>query len=98
MANLPLINVPIVDYGPDEDAMVLYRAEGEQRAFALGNRGPIRSDADGNLDPDILEAYARCGFYIFEGVLAADELDDIERDVADMLDKNTMVAGASSSR
>ena len=98
MANLPLINVPIVDYGPDEDAMVLYRAEGEQRAFALGNRGPIRSDADGNLDPDILEAYGRCGFYIFEGVLAADELDDIERDVADMLERTPVTKGAEIDR
>ncbi len=98
MANLPLMNVPIVDYGPDEDAMVLYRAEGEQRAFALGNRGPIRSDADGNLDPDILEAYARCGFYIFEGVLAADELDDIERDVADMLERAPVTKGAEIDR
>ncbi len=87
MANLPLWKVPIVDYGPDEDAMVRYRAEGEKRAFALGNRGPIRFDAKGNLDPDILDAYLRCGFYVFKDVLAADELDDIERDVADMLER-----------
>ena len=73
MANLPLWKVPIVDYGPDEDAMVRYRAEGEKRAFALGNRGPIRFDAKGNLDPDILDAYLRCGFYVFKDVLAADD-------------------------
>ena len=33
-----------------------------------------------------LDAYWRAGFYIFEGVLGQEELDDIERDVADMLD------------
>ena len=49
MAHQPLTTVPAVDYGPDEDAMVLYRKGGEQRALTLGNRGPIRFDASGNL-------------------------------------------------
>ena len=44
MANLPLVKVPIVDYGADEPAMVRYRKEGEVRALSLGNRGPIRFD------------------------------------------------------
>ena len=42
-------------------------ASGARRA--LGNRGPIRFTAAGQLHPDILDAYWRCGFYIFEGVL-----------------------------
>jgi hypothetical protein len=85
MGRLPLVKVPIVDYGPDQEAMARYRAEGEARAMHLGNRGPIRFDADGNLDRAIVEAYSRCGFYIFEGLLHEDELADIERDVAEML-------------
>ena len=60
-----------------------YLRDGERRAAALGNRGPIRFTDDGKLAPDILEAYWRCGFYIFEGVLKPDELDDIERDMHD---------------
>ncbi len=64
-------------------AMRDYLREGEARAMALGNRGPIRFDARGRVHPDILEAYWRCGFYVFEGVLSKDELADIERDIRD---------------
>ena len=94
MANLPLKTVPIVDYGPDEAAMIRYRTAGRQRALALGNRGPICFDTNGNLDSKILEAYSRCGFYIFAGVLGNDELDDIERDIADMLARAPIAKGA----
>jgi ectoine hydroxylase-related dioxygenase (phytanoyl-CoA dioxygenase family) len=94
MANLPQIEVPSVDYGREENAMVRYREEGERRAMTLGNRGPIRFDAAGRLDPEIVEAYSRCGFYVFESVLEADELADIERDVADMLARAPVTRGA----
>ena len=70
-----------VDYGPHEAAMRTYLREGEERAMALGNRGPIRLDADGSLHPDILAAFSRCGFYVFENVLGADELADVEADL-----------------
>ena len=86
-AALPFAKVTPVDYGPDEAAMARYRAEGRERALALGNRGPIRFDEQGNLHPDILDAYWRVGFYIFEGVLTQEELDDLERDVADLLER-----------
>ena len=82
--NKPL-TTPGVDYGPEEAAMREYLRAGEARAMALGNRGPIRFDADGRIHPDIVEAYWRCGFYVFEGVLQADELADIEADVQDIL-------------
>ena len=71
----------------DSEAMARYLQEGEQRAYALGNRGPIRFTADGKVHPDILEAYWRCGFYVFEGVLGAEELADIEKDIHDILDR-----------
>src|SRR2546423_8492633 len=98
MANLPLAEVPIVDYGDAEPAMIRYREEGEERARALGNRGPIRLDGESRLDPDIVAAYERTGFYIFEGVLGPDELDDIERDVADMLERAPITKGATTDR
>ncbi len=85
MANLPLVKVPIVDYGPDQAAMERYRQEGEARAASLGNRGSLRFDRDGNLDRAIVEAYSRCGFYIFANLLGSEELQDIERDVAEIL-------------
>jgi hypothetical protein len=68
------------DYGPQEAAMRAYCKDGEARAYALGNRGPIRFTEDGRLHPDILDAYWRCGFYVFEGVLGPEELADIEAD------------------
>jgi hypothetical protein len=94
MANLPLVKVPIVDYGSEQAAMVRYREEGEHRAMTLGNRGPLRFERDGKLDPAILKAYLRCGFYVFEGLLREDELKDIERDVAEMVARAPVTKGA----
>ena len=76
-----------VDYGAEEAAMQAYLRAGEERAFALGNRGPIRFDGDGRLAPDIVAAYWRCGFYVFEGVLQPQELADIEADVTAILER-----------
>jgi hypothetical protein len=76
-----------VDYGSEEQAMQAYCQEGERRAHHLNNRGPIRFTSDGKLHPDILEAYWRCGFYIFEGVLSNEELADIETDFLNMIDR-----------
>jgi len=98
MGKLPLLEVEIGDYGDAEEAMVRYRRDGEARAAALGNRGPIRFTDDGALDPAIIEAYDRTGFYIFEGVLSAEELEDIERDVIAMLDNAPVTKGAALDR
>ncbi len=86
------------DYGASEAAMQAYLREGEKRAFALGNRGPVRFAATGDLHPDIVEAYRRCGFYVFEGVLKPDELAGIERDVHDILDRLPVERGAEVDR
>jgi hypothetical protein len=88
----------VTDYGSEEAAMQAYLREGERRAFTLGNRGPIRFTADGALHPDIVEAYWRCGFYVFEGVLKAEELADIERDVLDILDRLPSERGSAVDR
>jgi hypothetical protein len=87
-----------VDYGREEAAMQQYLREGESRAYALGNRGPIRFTADGRIHPDILEAYWRCGFYVFEDVLKADELADIEADIKDILDRLPREKGSPVDR
>ena len=83
-----------VDYGPHEAAMQAYLREGEAQAMALGNRGPIRLDADGSLHPDILETFSRYGFYIFEHVLGASELADIEADLHDILERLPVEKGS----
>jgi hypothetical protein len=82
------------DYGDEQDAMAEYRRAGEERAMALGNRGPIRFNADGSLAEDIVEAYWRCGFYVFTGVLGEEELADIETDIANILERSPVTEGA----
>jgi hypothetical protein len=83
------------DYGSEEAPMQAYLRAGERRAEALGNRGPIRFTNAGELHPDIAEAYWRCGFYVFEGVLKPTELADIERDLRDILDRLPVEKGAA---
>ena len=94
MVHLPLKQVPIVDYGPDQLEMESYRKAGTERALALGNRGPLSFDDAGKLDSTIVEAYSRCGFYVFEGVLEEEELADIERDVAHILERAPVTRSA----
>ncbi len=61
--------------------MQQYCADGERRAHELGNRGPVRFVGDGALHPEIVEAYWKHGFYVFEGVFGHDELADLEADL-----------------
>ena len=76
-----------VDDGSEQAAMAAYREEGARRAAALGNRGPVRFGPDGRIHRDILDAYWRCGFYVLEGVLGAEELAEIDADIRDLLDR-----------
>ena len=82
------------DYGAQEAAMRAYCDAGQARALALGNRGPIRFTADGELDPAIREAYSQCGFYVFTGVLDPAELADIEADFLDIQSRLPVRRGA----
>ena len=63
-----------------------YIAEGTRRAHEIGNRGPIKRGADGKLDQDILDAYWEHGFYVFQGVVGAEELAELRADVERMLE------------
>ena len=83
-----------IGYGHEEAAMRAYLREGERKALALGNRGPIRFDAQGRLAGDIVDAYWCCGFYVFEGVMNSEELTDIEADVKSILDRLPVERGS----
>ena len=74
-------------YGSESAAMAEYLKAGEERAYALGNRGPARFGSDGKLAPEILDAYWKCGFYVFEDVFDAAELDEIEADILEMMER-----------
>ena len=71
----------------DRMTMDVYVQEGERRAYEIGNRGPLRFNADGTLHKDIADAYWRCGFYVFEGALSAEELKDLQKDFETVLDR-----------
>ncbi|MCA8927995.1 MAG: phytanoyl-CoA dioxygenase family protein [Alphaproteobacteria bacterium] len=91
-------DVTALRYGDQDAAMQRYLREGEARAMALGNRGPVRYGADGKLHKDILDSYWQNGFYVFEGVLGTDELADIEADFKAILDRLPTEQGAPVDR
>ena len=62
-----------------------YLEAGAARARALGNRGPLRFDARGQLAPEIREAYDRVGFYVFEGVIDTRELDELDAEFEEVI-------------
>ena len=74
--------------------MKAYREEGGRRAAEIGNRGPVRLGEDGKLHPDILAAYWRHGYYIFEGVVGAAELSELRDGCMDMLARAPARTGA----
>ena len=76
------------------ETMTQYVAEGIERAKALGNRGPLKLDSNGKLTPDILAAYDRTGFYIFEGAIKQDEIDLLRADMEWLLDRAPVDNGA----
>lgn len=73
--------------------MVGYLKEGEARARSIGNRGPVRFGTDGKLHQDIVDAYWRHGFYIFEGVIPAEEVAELRADALDMLERAPATPG-----
>ena len=71
-------------YGEQADAMRTYLLEGQATALALPNRGPLRFTESGALAEEIRAAYSAYGFYVFENVLSAEELEDIKADLDTM--------------
>ena len=66
--------------------MRAYLTEGERRAYALNNRGPVRYTDDGRFTRTSYRLTGS-GFYVFEGVLRQDELDELRADVDDAMSR-----------
>ena len=75
-----------------------YFAAGAARARALGNRGPLRFEADGRLALDIREAIDDIGFYVFEGVIDDVELAELDADLDALLARTPRIEGAETDR
>ena len=71
-------------YGEDADAVRQYMIDGQARALALPNRGPLNFDEAGNVDSNILAAYDKYGFYVFENLLSEEEIADLKSDLDDI--------------
>ncbi len=84
-------------YGDDEAAMREYLVAGQARALELDNRGPLKFDDKGHLDPVIRAAYSKYGFYIFENVISTEELNDIRDDLERMREKFPTHSGAETN-
>jgi hypothetical protein len=76
-------------------AMSEYGRRAEGRALALGNRGPIRTGADGKLLPEILESYWTHGFYVFHGVVGREELAELRADIDAVLSRAPVAPDAT---
>lgn len=68
------------------------------RARALGNRGPVRFGPDGRLAPDIVDAFHETGFYVFENLIDAGELAELDAQLAELLDRTPATEGAGIDR
>ena len=65
--------------------MEQYARVGMTRAYRTGNRGPVRFDEHGNVHKEIVDAYWEHGCYVFENVLREVEIEELRRDVNDLL-------------
>eukprot|EP01045_Picozoa_sp_COSAG04_P032897 COSAG04_NODE_6603_length_1296_cov_1.903091_1_plen_332_part_00 len=79
----------------DSETFADYCAGGVRRLEALGARGPVEYDAQGRLAPHILEAYERTGLYIFQGLISAEEIEDLRQGVATTLERAPAVEGSA---
>jgi len=68
------------------EGMAAYQKEGLRLAQEIGNKGPARFDAGGRLHPDILAAYWKQGYYVFEGVIDQTEVEALRREACAMLE------------
>jgi hypothetical protein len=76
------------------ETMAGYTVRGVERGRQLDNRGPLRRNESGNLHPDILSAYWDKGFYIFEGLVDADEIRLLRDDMQYLFDHAPTGRGA----
>ena len=75
-------------------SMAEYMRDGERRGRAIGNRGPVRFASGNVLADEILEAYWEHGFYVFENVVEAEELEELRAAMAEMLSRAPVAKGA----
>ena len=81
-------------YGDESDEMRAYLLDGQRKALAMDNRGPIVFEDNGQLSQQIVTAYEKYGFYIFTDVINEEELGDIKADLDDLKSRFPVSPGA----
>jgi hypothetical protein len=89
-----------VEQSAEEHALGMsdYVEKGSAKAKGLGNRGPIAFDKYGKLTQEILDAYWRTGFYVFQGGITSAELGALRTEMTDLLDRAPIDNGAQVDR
>ena len=75
-----------------------YVGAGVKRATELGNRGPLKLGDGNKLAPDILNAFRKTGFYVFEGLIQAGEIGYLQADIKSLLERAPVDNGAIKDR
>ena len=75
-----------------------YIAAGIKRASELGNRGPVKFESDGTLAKEIICAYERTGFYVFENLVNEDEIIQLQNEAQMLLDRAPVDNRATTDR
>ena len=69
----------------DDGRLPFKRVNARLMRLAIGDQ--LRFNPNGTLHKGIADAYWRCGFYVFEGALSAEELKDLQKDFETVLDR-----------
>ncbi len=78
------------------EKMATYVSERGRAAANFGSRGPIRYGAAGELHPDILTDFENYGFYIFEGVVDIDEIEELRDAVEETIERAPSPPGSDT--
>lgn len=81
-----------------EPSWSAYCEGGLSRAQELGNRGPMRFDANGRLEADILKAYRKHGFYVFTNVLRPEEIVELTAEFDALIENAPTHRGATEDK
>ncbi len=75
-----------------------YKAQGLKRALEIGNRGPLRLDPDGKMDPQIVRAYQAQGYYVFEDMVSPEEVAELVKEFDEVLENAPIKEGGTTDR
>ncbi|MAI42159.1 MAG: phytanoyl-CoA dioxygenase family protein [Candidatus Azotimanducaceae bacterium] len=89
------VKPPIISAREHAIGLKQYFHKGAKLAKQIGNRGPLKLNKDGKLHNEILEAFKREGFYVFEGVIGSQEIEELRSDIDGLLERAPVGRGSN---